>query len=100
MALSGTSKPGGVMLISSAPRSDGRDDVFAASVSAITDFSVSGTSSPKPYQPLPFVTARRYAGAVRPPTTTGIDACTGRGIACTPSNDTYGPRWTGCFCVQ
>src|SRR5262245_53235959 len=36
-------------------------------------------------------TARRYAGAVRPPTTTGTGACTGRGIACTLSNATYGP---------
>src|SRR5206468_12868305 len=53
-------------------------DLFAASRSAPTDFCVSATSRPKPYQPWPWVTARRYAGGVRPPTTIGIGFCTGR----------------------
>ena len=88
------------MLISSVPSAAGRDVVFAVSRSAVTDFCVSATSRPKPYQPCPWLTARRYAGGVRPPTTIGIGVCTGRGIACTPSNVTYGPLYEGLGCVH
>src|SRR3989442_4767082 len=99
-ALSGTSKPGGVMLISSGPSSAGREEIFAASRSALTDFCVSARSSPNPYQPWPCVTARRYAVGVRPPTTTGIRVYTGRCMACTPSNETSRPSCSGLGCVR
>ena len=37
---------------------------------------------------------------MRPPTTIGgVGVCTGRGIACTPSNETYGPLYDGFGCV-
>ena len=63
--------------------------------------SVVGTSRPKPYQPWPCVTARRKAGAVRPPTTIfGVGVCTGRGMACTPSNETKRPLNAGLGCVH
>ena len=88
MDLSGTPGLGGVTLISMRPSSGGLGWRLAASRSAATNFSVPATSRPKPYQPLAWVTARRNAGAVRPPTTMGTGDCTGRGMACTPSNDT------------
>src|SRR2546422_5252137 len=44
---------------------------LAVSRSPETNFSVVGRSRPNPYQPLAWVTARRKAGGVRPPTTIG-----------------------------
>jgi hypothetical protein len=81
-----------VTLISRRPSSAGRACAFAVFARSATIFSVSATVSAKPYQPCARVTARRYAGGVRPPTTIGTGTCTGRGIACTPSKLAYGPR--------
>ena len=53
--------------------------------------AVSSGRRKKPYQPSACRAARRCAGGLWPPITTGTGFCTGRGCAFTPENETNSP---------
>ena len=82
---------GGVMVISSGPRSSGRSISSCRRASSSSASRVRSTSRKNPYQPWHRATARRRAAVDMPLAWIGSGRCTGCGRHWMPENDTNSP---------